>query len=144
MKTLLLIVAVGLLAQMNFDQDKATHHFTLYADGGSISVSVTNSNDEATRTHVRMHLKMITEEFGRGDFSKPVMTHGETPTGIDEMKRLKDAIRYRFDETPNGGTVRITTQNAEALAAIHAFLRYQITEHKTGDPLSVRDGTGDR
>jgi hypothetical protein len=36
---------------------------------------------------------------------------------------------YRF--------VRIATSNAEALDAVHAFLRYQITEHKTGDPLTL-------
>jgi hypothetical protein len=89
-----------------------------------------------------MHLQMIAKEFGNGDFSKPVATHGESPTGVDTMKRLKEAIRYQFAETKTGGTVRITTQNAEALAAIHAFLRYQITEHQTGDPLSVRDRAG--
>jgi len=33
--------------------------------------------------------------------------------------------------------VRITTRDGEALAAVHEFLRYQIREHHTGDPLTV-------
>jgi hypothetical protein len=33
--------------------------------------------------------------------------------------------------------VRITTGNRDALKAVHEFLRYQIREHKTGDPLAV-------
>jgi hypothetical protein len=29
----------------------------------------------------------------------------------------------------------ISSANAEAVTAIHEFLKFQITEHKTGDPL---------
>jgi hypothetical protein len=29
---------------------------------------------------------------------------------------------------------RIDTKDPGAVDAVHAFLRYQITEHKTGDP----------
>jgi len=33
--------------------------------------------------------------------------------------------------------VRITTKDARALEAVHAFLRYQIKEHRTGDPMAA-------
>ena len=36
-----------------------------------------------------------------------------------------------------GGRVRLRTSNPEALAAIHEFLRFQIEEHRTGDPVEV-------
>jgi hypothetical protein len=36
-----------------------------------------------------------------------------------------------------GGLVRLRTENAEALAAIHEFLRFQIKDHQTGDSLEV-------
>ena len=36
-----------------------------------------------------------------------------------------------------GGRVLISTRNAGGLVAIHEFLRFQITDHKTGDPLEV-------
>jgi hypothetical protein len=54
------------------------------------------------------------------------------------MKRLRKDIQYSFAETPNGGRVVISSANKEALEAIHRFLRFQIEEHKTGDPMDVR------
>jgi hypothetical protein len=33
---------------------------------------------------------------------------------------------------------RFSSTNAEAVTAIHEFLKFQITEHKTGDALEVR------
>jgi hypothetical protein len=54
------------------------------------------------------------------------------------MKRLQKHIRYVFEETPNGGRVVIASANAKALAAIHRFLQFQIEEHQTGDPTTVR------
>ena len=53
------------------------------------------------------------------------------------MKRLKDKIKYEFGESERGGFIRISTDNPEALKAIHEFLRFQIREHKTGDPLEL-------
>jgi hypothetical protein len=49
-------------------------------------------------------------------------------------------IEWKFEETPNGGRVRITTKDTEALAAIHEFLRFQIEDHRTGDSTGISDG----
>jgi hypothetical protein len=57
--------------------------------------------------------------------------------GVPEMKRLRRNIHYSFEETPNGGRVVISSANKGACDAIHRFLRFQIEEHKTGDPLDV-------
>jgi len=54
------------------------------------------------------------------------------------MIERKGAIRYQYVETANGGRVNIVTSDADALAAVHAFLTFQIAEHKTGDPTTVR------
>jgi hypothetical protein len=51
------------------------------------------------------------------------------------MQRLKGEITYKYEKTERGGRVRITTQNPEALEAIHDFLKFQIADHKTGDPM---------
>jgi hypothetical protein len=37
-----------------------------------------------------------------------------------------------------GGRVDIATSDPAALAAVHQFLKFQIAEHKTGDPTTVR------
>jgi hypothetical protein len=42
--------------------------------------------------------------------------------------------RNSFEETPTGARVVITTADKESLIAVHKFLRFQIDEHKTGDP----------
>jgi hypothetical protein len=49
------------------------------------------------------------------------------------MQLLKTKIRYHYEETPSGARVRIESEDPVALAAIHDFLRFQISEHQTGD-----------
>jgi hypothetical protein len=119
---------------MGFDQDATTHHFKLAPSGGSIEVTVKNEKDAATLAAVRNHLRSIAADFARGDFDKPFQTHGEVPPGVPEMKRSSKRITYRYEDLAQGGAVRIETKDAATLAAIHQFLRYQITEHHTGDP----------
>jgi len=66
------------------------------------------------------------------------MTHAENPPGVESMRRLKAVIRFTFEQTEFGGRVRIATADADALKVIHDFVRYQITEHRTGDPLTIQ------
>lgn len=63
--------------------------------------------------------------------------HDRVPPGVPTMKDSKSRIEWKFAETPGGGRVRITTEDAKALAAIHEFLRFQIEDHRTGDPTEV-------
>lgn len=65
----------------------------------------------------------------------PGRIHDQVPPGVEGMKARQDAIRYTFSETPKGGTVAIATTDAAALAAVHEFLRFQISDHGTGDPI---------
>ena len=122
---------------MGFDQQATTHRFYLYEDGGEIEVTVKDRNDKANLTAIRSHLPHIAKMFADGDFSTPHFVHAGDVPGSAEMKRLRDRIAYAYDEIPNGGRVRITTRFARALSAVHEFLRYQITDHKTGDSLEI-------
>lgn len=123
---------------MGFDQDKATHHFRLTATGGAIEVGANDAADAATRDEIRAHLKMIAAQFADGVFDKPEETHAEVPPGVTTMRARKASIAYVYEEMPRGGRVRITTSDPAALAAVHDFLRYQIKEHATGDPLTIK------
>jgi hypothetical protein len=127
----------GALA-MGFDQDVTTHHFVLAVDGGAIEVEVNDPKDVANRDAIRQHLREIAAQFRLGVFDKPFATHGEVPPGVPVLQRLHGSVTYPYEQTSRGGRVRIETSNREALAAIHDFLRYQITEHHTGDPTSIR------
>jgi len=120
---------------MGFSHEKTTHHFRLTADGGAIEVTANDPNDAASQEQIRTHLLHIAKLFKEGDFSTPMFIHDEVPPGIPTMKGLKGEISYKFESIDLGGRVRIATGNAEAIEAIHAFLRYQINDHRTGDPL---------
>ena len=123
---------------MGFSHMKATHHFRLLADGGAIEVEANNTQDTETRASIRMHLSHIAQMFAGGNFDAPMFIHDQTPPGVTIMQRLKSEIKYEFEKTDRGGRVRITTGNAEALDALHSFLRFQIKEHETGDSLEVK------
>jgi len=127
--------ARGALA-MGFDQDKTAHHFLLTADGGIIEVGVSDPSDTANRDAIRAHLKEIAREFARGDFTRPFATHNEIPPGVKAMQQRSSSIAFRYEDTASGGRVVIRTADRRARTAVQEFLRYQIREHATGDPLS--------
>lgn len=122
---------------MGFSHQKTTHHFRLFENGGAIEVGANDTNDAASREQIRTHLQHISQMFPAGDFNAPMLTHGKTPPGVPILQRLKAEISYKFEEMPNGGRVRILTHNPEALGAIHDFLRFQISDHQTGDSADI-------
>jgi hypothetical protein len=122
---------------MGFSHDKATHHFFLYSDGGAIDVQANKADDTATLDEIRMHFGHIAKMFAAGDFSAPMLIHSQNPPGSDTMKRLREAIQYKLENTEHGARIRITTKNADAVSAVHKFLRFQIKDHQTGDSTEV-------
>jgi hypothetical protein len=67
-----------------------------------------------------------------------MLVHARTPPGVPVLERLKSEVTYRFEKTDGGGKVLIATKNAEALKALHEFLRFQISDHGTGDSTEVQ------
>jgi hypothetical protein len=123
---------------MGFAQDKITHHFLLRKDGGAIQVTANSADDKTSMEEIQMHLHHIAQAFKSGDFNIPMFVHDQTPPGVATMKKLKNQIKYKYEPAENGGRVMVSSANAEAVAAIHDFLKFQITEHKTGDALEVK------
>jgi hypothetical protein len=114
--------------------DASEHHFVLAKDGGSIRLEVRDSTEVAARDRIRKHLQEIAQAFGAGDFSMPMRIHDRVPPGADVMTERSSAIRYSYAATDKGGVVTISTEDATAREAIHRFLRFQISDHGTGDP----------
>jgi hypothetical protein len=123
---------------MGFDQQKITHHFLLTKLGGIIEVTANAADDKTSSDEIKMHLHHIAGAFASGDFDIPMFVHDQTPPGVPVLKRLRKKLRYKFENMGSGGRVVISTSNAEARQALWDFLRFQITEHKTGDPLDYR------
>jgi hypothetical protein len=53
------------------------------------------------------------------------------------MKKLRKEIQYEVQETTNGAQVKVSSREPQAIVAIHEFLRFQIQDHQTGDPLTI-------
>ena len=119
--------------------DQSTHSFRLFADGGAIELRATKATDETTVAAIRGHLQEITRQFDKGDFSTPAFVHGYTPDGVAQLEQLRKEISYRYEQLDSGGRIRITTKSADALAAIHAFMRFQVIEHRTANSGKVEE-----
>jgi hypothetical protein len=118
---------------MGVDQYTSRHVFESLPDGGRIELQRL-ADDTADAAQIRRHLAAIAEAFGRGDLSAPDLVHAQTVPGALVMAARHAAIAYSVAPLPRGGELRITTQDPEALAAIHAFLAFQRREHRAGAP----------
>lgn len=123
---------------MGFSHEKTTHHFRLLSDGGTIEIQSNEPTDAASQEAIRQHLAMIRVKFSQGDFSLPMFIHDTVPPGVETMKELKSKITYEPENTLHGAQLRITTRDAQALAAVYRFLRFQIQDHQTGASLEVQ------
>jgi hypothetical protein len=119
---------------MGFSQTATNHHFLIAKDGGVIQVEANDIKDISNRDKIRAHLTEITKQFKSGNFATPFAVHRVVAAGVPEMEKSKDKIMYMYEETEKGARVRIMTNDPQALEAIHAFLKFQIEDHQTGDP----------
>ena len=124
---------------MGFDHEKTTHHFRLYKNGGAIEVSANQGEDTESRDAIRGHLSHIAKMFAKGDFQAPMLIHDRIPPGVDVMKKRPSAVTWQFQETDRGAVVEGRASDRESLEALHRFLRFQIQDHKTGDPEAVTE-----
>lgn len=115
---------------MGVDQYTSVHTFDDLPDGGRIELQDTAGDDEAV-ARIREHLQEVIADFAAGDFSTPGFVHAmdEVP-GTRVMAQRKDAIRYTYGPLPRGGEVRIETDDAAAIRAIHEFLAFQRLDHR--------------
>lgn len=123
---------------MGFSQTTTTHHFILTADGGMVQVTANDPKNADQISTIQMHLKHIAGMFSEGNFDIPHFVHDQTPPGVPTMKKLGNVIHYSAEMLDGGARVKIATDSPEGIAAVHDFLRFQIKDHQTGDPLDVQ------
>jgi hypothetical protein len=122
---------------MGFSHEATTHHFRLFKDGGEIVVVANDPDDKATIEQIRIHLSHIVGMFSNGNFNAPELIHNSNPPGVATMTRLKSDIRYTVTEVDRGARIRILTSSPETTDAVHAFLLFQIIDHKTDDSPAI-------
>jgi TusA-related sulfurtransferase len=128
---------------MGFSHDKSTHHFHLLKDGGEIVVTADDPKDKKSIDQIQMHMSHLVGMCSNGNFKAPMLIHGSNPPGVATMIRLKSDIRYTVSELPQGAVMRIETSSPETTDAVHAFLLFQIIDHKTGDSPVIGESKSD-
>jgi hypothetical protein len=113
---------------MGVDQSTSSHVFEDLPDGGRIVLRRTVT-DAAGVAQIRSHMRHIAGAFAAGDFRLPGFVHDRAVPGTDVMAAKRAAITYSADTLPGGGQVRLGTSDPEAIAAIHAFLAFQRSDH---------------
>jgi hypothetical protein len=122
---------------MGFSQTKTSHHVILTPSGGYIQVTAKDPKDRGNIEQIQTHFTHIAELFAQGDFAIPQFVHDNNPPGVKTMKALKNEISYSAANLDDGAKLTITSHSPQAISAIHEFLRFQIKDHRTGDPLNL-------
>ena len=122
---------------MGFSHEATTHHFRLFSNGGEIEVTANDPKDKASIDQIRTHLGHIAKMFASGNFNAPMLIHDTNPPGTATMARLNKQIRYEFSEAAHGGRIRLITSSPETTDAVHAYLLFQIVDHRTGDAPTI-------
>jgi hypothetical protein len=67
-----------------------------------------------------------------------MFVHDTVPPGVDVLKARRERMTFRYEDADKGGKLVIETADPAARDALYDFLRFQIREHKTGDPMDPR------
>jgi hypothetical protein len=115
---------------MGVDQYTSQHVFEDLPDGGRVVLERDDSTDVASIAQIRTHMREILADFTAGDFSKPFGVHAMQVPGTTVMAAKRDVLRYEVVDLPRGSSLRITTTDSSALAAVREFLAFQRSDHR--------------
>ena len=113
---------------MGVNQYTSHHIFQPLADGGRIELQ-RDVDDSAGIAQIRAHMHEIAARFAAGDFRLPGYVHARTVPGTAVMAARRAAISYSVESLPRGAAVRVRSEDAGAVQAIHEFLAFQRQDH---------------
>lgn len=117
---------------MGVDQYTSSHVFKPLPDGGRIELQ-RDTDDSAGTAQIRRHMQQIVAQFSNGDFRLPGFVHAETVPGTATMAAKRAVISYTVESLPRGAAVRLRSDDADAVQAIHDFLAFQRRDHHAPD-----------
>lgn len=115
---------------MGVDQYTSQHVFEDLPDGGRIILERDDAADTTAIATIRTHMREVAADFTAGNFARPFAVHAMEVPGTGTMAALHDRIVYSVTDRPRGAEVRITTGDSAAIAAVHAFLAFQRSDHR--------------
>jgi hypothetical protein len=117
------------------DAGKIVQHYYLVKNGGVIEFAAKDPNDSATVAVLQKYFETQKDLFEKGKNDADADVHGKLPDGVPILKKLRNEITFFAVKNDDGGALRMFSTNDQARQAIQDFLKFQISEHKTGDPL---------
>lgn len=120
-------------AVMGVDQYTSQHVFEQLPSGGRVVLDRADSLDAAGITAIREHMRDVAGDFRVGDFTKPFAVHAQQVPGTGVMRTKQARIKYDVVDRPRGAEIRISTTDPEAVAAVHAFLAFQRSDHRASN-----------
>ncbi len=117
------------------DTNKVTQHYHLVKNGGVIEFAAKDPSDTATIVAIQKYLNAQKDLFEKGKTDADADAHGRIPDGLPVLKKLRNEITFFAVKNEDGAVLRMFTTNLQARQAIQEFMKFEINEHKTGDPL---------
>ncbi|MBN2700284.1 MAG: aspartate carbamoyltransferase [Methylothermaceae bacterium] len=115
---------------MPFDLKQTQHIFTKTQAGGVQQVIARDPKNIRQIALIRQHLRKISQEFGRGDFSNPAKIHGENMPGLAELRNAKPGqLRVEYKELDNGAEITYASDDPGLIAGIHKWFDAQLSDH---------------
>lgn len=119
------------------DLTKVDHHCYLLKHGAAFEYTAKNAEDKETIAAIQKFVTTQVKQLEKGNIEQFAALYGKTPDSLSGMKRLKREINFDGAPSDNGAVFRFLTTNAQALAAVQDFARFDINEFKTGDPTTA-------
>jgi hypothetical protein len=115
---------------MGVDQYTSAHRFQSLPDGGRITLE-RDGVDSIGAVRIRVHMGEIAKAFAWGNFALPGFVHDRTVPGTTTMAARRSHISYTTESLPRGGSLRIRSNDPVSIAAIHEFLAFQRSDHRS-------------
>jgi hypothetical protein len=117
------------------DANRIFQHYYLVKNGGVIEFTAKDPADNASVAAVQKYLATQKDLFEKGKNEGDADVHGKIADGVPVLKKLRNEITFFTVKNEDGAVLRMFSTNDQARQAIQDFIKFQINEHKTGDPL---------
>ena len=121
------------------DANRIFQHYYLVKNGGVIEFTAKDPADNASIAAVQKYLLAQKDLFEKGKNEGDSEVHGKVADGTLVLKKLRNEITFFTVKNEDGAVLRMFSVNEQARQAIQDFIKFQINEHKTGDPLVVAE-----
>jgi glutathione S-transferase len=113
-----------------YSLDQTLQSFTKTVHGGIQHVVVKPEADKEQIKLIQEHLRELTTQFRKGDFSSTQRVHGADMPGLIQLKKAAlDDIKYEYESLPNGAQIHFSTEYPQYVQALHEWFDAQRSDH---------------